>query len=93
MSGSARVHNAHFGHQPFVRHVGPAPRNFRVVKRKIGKSLLAVPPGQLANLGSADAAIAIEDHHVGAGSLVGSWQLGCRHSGNRQSGDLNRARQ
>ena len=57
-------------------HLGPLLGNLRIVQRQIRQLLLTIPPGQLADLRSADAAVAVKDHHVGVGALVGRWEGG-----------------
>jgi len=69
------IDNTHFGHQPFVRHIGPAAGDFRVVKRDVRQPLLTIPPWQLAHLGRTDFAVAVENHDVGVRSL-GGWCQG-----------------
>ena len=69
---AAGVDDAHFLHHPLVGQVGPALGHLRVVQRQIREFALAVPPGQLADLGSANATVAVEDHHVGVGTLFGA---------------------
>ena len=79
MAIAAGVDDAHLGHQPIVRHVGPALSNLGVVQREIAELLLTVPPRQFANLRGANAAIAVENHHVGFRALVGRRQFVLGH--------------
>jgi hypothetical protein len=64
MSTAEAIHDHHFLHHAVEWQVRPAAGNFGVVQRKIRELLLAIPPGQLADLGRADATLAIVDHDV-----------------------------
>ena len=75
MPASTGVDDAHLGHQPFVRHIGPAPGDLRIVQRQVREPLLTVPPREFPHLGRADLAVAVVDDDVGF------WALGGRREG------------
>ncbi len=83
MPMAVAVDQAHFLHQSVGRHFGPALGDFGIVKRKIAELLLAVPPRQFADLGRADPAIAVVDHHLGIRPISRARQrkLGLSHNG------------
>ena len=86
MAVAVVIDDHHFLHHPVVRKVGPAARDLRIVQRQVRELLLAVPPGQLANLRRADAAMAVVDDDVAAGpfgrrrqAIGGIWAGGIGH--------------
>ena len=71
MAVAVGVDDAHFFEQAVVRQVGPTGGDFGVMQREVRQFFLAVPPGELVDLGRADAAVAIVEDDVSVGVLVG----------------------
>lgn len=79
------IDDVHLLHHHVVRQVGVSAGHFGIVQGQIRQLVLTIPPGELANLRRADAAIAVVDDDIGVGPLVGGGEgnrlaCGCRHS-------------
>ena len=69
VAAALAVDHVHLLHQHVVGEVREMLGDLGVVQREIGQFALAIPPSQLADLGGADAAIAVVNDDVGLGPV------------------------